>query len=154
MNSLENKYFDSVLAEMQDIIKEANLKIEGNILKNETKSAKIEYLEDKQLYTISVADVNGDEIGEYKQISAWLFDDTQTAKDAAAVGIDFSDALRKELGVEVKHTRINTLIDLPTTQKGNNKVDVKDRPARTHSCAAITLFFRLSSKGRAWTLPR
>ena len=120
VNSLENKYFDSVLAEMQDIIKEANLKIEGNILKNETKSAKIEYLEDKQLYTISVADVNGDEIGEYKQISAWLFDDTQTAKDAAAVGIDFSDALRKELGVEVKHTRVNTLIDLPTTQKGNN----------------------------------
>ena len=49
---LENKYFDSVLAEMQEVIKEANLKLDGNILKNNTKSVKIEYSEEKQLYTL------------------------------------------------------------------------------------------------------
>ena len=92
---MENKYFDSVLAEMQEVIKEANLTVEGNILKNESKSVKIEYIDEKQLYTISIADINGDEVGEYKQLSAWLFDDTQTAKDAAAIGIDFTAALRK-----------------------------------------------------------
>lgn len=118
VNFLENKYFDSVLAEMQEVINEANLNLEGNILKNDTKSVKIEYLDDKQLYTISVADIDGDSTGEYKQISAWLFDDTQTAKDAAAVGIDFSEALRKELGIVIQKKSVNNLIDLPTAQKG------------------------------------
>ncbi len=117
---MENKYFDSVIAEMQEVIKDANLTLDGNILKNDTKSVKIEYIDEKQLYTISIADVNGEEVGEYKQLSAWLFDDTQTAKDAAAVGIDFTEALRKELNIEIKKTRVNTLVDLPTTQKGSN----------------------------------
>ena len=90
---MENKYFDSVLAEMQEVINETNLSLDGNILKNDTKSVKIEYIEEKQLYTIAVADVDGDNVGEYKQISAWLFDDSQTAKDAAAVGIDFSEEM-------------------------------------------------------------
>ena len=115
---MENKYFDSVLAEMQEVIKEANLKLEDNILKNDTKSVKIEYLEEKQLYTISVADIDGETVSEYKQISAWLFDDTQTAKDAAAVGIDFAEALRKEFGIKAERKTVNNLIDLPTAQKG------------------------------------
>ncbi len=115
---MENKYFDSVLAEMQEVIKEANLKLDGNILKNDTKSVKIEYNDEKQLYTIAVADIDGDTVGDYKQISAWLFDENQTAKDAAAVGIDFADALRKEFGIAKQKRAVNNLIDLPTAQKG------------------------------------
>ncbi len=118
MNFLENKYFDSVLAEMQEVIKEANLSLDGNILKNNTKSVKIEYIEEKQLYTIAVADIDAENVGEYKQISAWLFDDSQTAKDAAAVGIDFAEALRKEFGIVKQKKSVNSLIDLPTAQKG------------------------------------
>lgn len=117
---MEYKYLDAVLAEMQDIIKEAGLKIDGNILKNDAKSVKIEHNEDTQMYTIAVADVNGEEVGEYKQISAWLFDDSQTVKDAAAVGIDFADALRKEFGIAAQKRTVNSLVDLPTTQKGGD----------------------------------
>ena len=121
---MENKYFNYVLAEMQEVIKEANLTVEGNILKNESKSVKIEYIDEKQLYTISIADINGDEVGEYKQLSAWLFDDTQTAKDAAAVGIDFTAALRKEFNIEIKNARVSNLVDLSATQKGTSP-DIK-----------------------------
>ncbi len=116
---MENKYLDHVLAEMQDIIKEAGLKVEDNYLKNDKKSVKIERSEETKLYTIAVADVDGDEIGGYKQISAWLFDDNQTAKDAVAVGIDFSDALRKELGIKAQKSAVNSIVDLPTAQKGS-----------------------------------
>ncbi len=115
---MENKYFDSVIAEMNDIITEANFKLEGNILKNETKSVKIEYNENNELYTIAIADIDGEEVGEYKQISAWLFDNTQTAKDAVAVGIDFSDALRKELGISAQKKGTPGIVDLPSSQKG------------------------------------
>ncbi len=117
---MDNKYLDQVLAEMQDIIKEAGFKVEENYLKNETKSVIIERSEETQLYTIAIADVEGDNIGEYKQISAWLFDDNQTAKDAAAVGIDFSESLRKELGIVVQKPVVNSLVDLPTTQMGSD----------------------------------
>ncbi len=114
---MDNKYLEQVLAEMQDIIKEADFKVDENYLKNDTKSVKIERSEETKLYTIAIADVDNGEVGEYKQISAWLFDDNQTAKDAIAVGIDFSDALRKELGIAAKKPVVNNLVDLPTAQK-------------------------------------
>ncbi len=117
---MENKYLDQVLAEMQGIIKDAGLKVDDNILKNDTKSVKIEHSEETKLYTIAVADVDSENIGEYKQISSWLFDDNQTAKDAIAVGIDFSDALRKELGIAEQKPVVSSLVDLPTAQKGTD----------------------------------
>lgn len=117
---MDNKYLEQILAEMQGIIKEAGLKIEDNYLKNDKKLVKIERDEETKIYTISIADIDGQDVCEYRQISAWLFDDNQTAKDAAAVGIDFSDALRKELGIAAKKTVVNGLVDLPTTQKGND----------------------------------
>lgn len=117
---MENKYFDSVLSEMQEIIKQADLKVEGNILTNDTKSVKIEYLEDKQIYQMSIANIEDGNVGEYKQLSAWLFDDSQTAKDAESVGIDFADALRKEFGIVKKNSYANNAIDLPTAQKGSD----------------------------------
>lgn len=117
---MENKYLEQIIAEMQGIIKDAGLKVEDNFLKNDTKSIKIERSEETKLYTIAIADVDGENIGEYKQISAWLFDDNQTAKDAIAVGIDFSDALRKELGIAEQKPVVNSLVDLPTAKKGSD----------------------------------
>ncbi|MBO5090748.1 MAG: hypothetical protein J6C27_07575 [Clostridia bacterium] len=117
---MENKYLEQIIDEMKGIIKDADLKVEDNILKNDTKSIKIERSEETKLYTIAIADVDGENIGEYKQISAWLFDDNQTAKDAVAVGIDFSDALRKELNIAEQKPVVNSLIDLPTAKKGSD----------------------------------
>ncbi len=116
---LENKYFDSVLSEMNELIKEIGLKVDGNILSNDEKSVKIEYSENRQMYTLSVADVNEGKIGEYKEINAWLFDDTQTKKDAECVGMDFADSLRKEFGIKAQMSRTNAIIDLPTAAKGD-----------------------------------
>lgn len=112
---MENKYFDSVLSEMKEIIDEAGFKVEGNYLKNESKSVKIEYFEDRQIYQIAIADVVADVEGDYKVLSSWLFDDSQTARDAESVGIDFSDALRKELGIAKKNKSIAN-VDLPSAQ--------------------------------------
>ncbi len=111
---MENKYLEQILAEMQEIITEGKFKVDGNILKNENKTVKIEYIEEKELYTLSIADNDG----EFKTISSWLFDSTQTAKDAAAVGIDFADSLRKELGIAAQKKSVTGIVDLPTTQKG------------------------------------
>ena len=116
---LENKYFDSVIAEMKEIINETGLKLDGNILSNENKSVKIEYSEERQMYTLAVADITDGNVGEYREISSWLFDDTQTKKDAECVGMDFAETLRKEFGIASQKRSVNSLVDLHTAQKGD-----------------------------------
>lgn len=120
---LENKYFDSVLSEMQEVINEGGFKVEGNYLKSETKSVKIEYFEERQIYQIAIADIVADVEGDYKVLSSWLFDDSQTARDAQSVGIDFAEALRKELGIAKKNKAIGNAIDLPTAQGSDSDVN-------------------------------
>ncbi len=120
---LENKYFDSVIAEMQQIIDEANLKLDGNILSNDEKSVKIEYAEARQMYTLSVADITDGKVGDYKEINAWLFDDSQTKKDAECVGMDFAESLRKEFGIAAQKKTVNNAIDLPTSQGDNTNIN-------------------------------
>ena len=66
-----------------------------------------------------VADIEDDKIGEYTEINAWLFDDTQNAKDAVSVGIDFTASLRKLLGIKTKRAS-NTEIELPSFSKGGS----------------------------------
>lgn len=117
---MENKFFDSVIKEMDEAINEIGLKVEDNILSNDQKSVKIEYSEARQMYTLSVADITEGAVGEYKEINAWFFDDTQTKKDAECVGMDFAESLRKEFGIKVQKTRTNNIVDLPTAQKGDD----------------------------------
>ena len=39
---------------------------------------------------LSVADIEEGKAGEYRDVNSWLFDDSQNAKDAVAVGIVIS----------------------------------------------------------------
>ena len=80
--------------------------------KNEACAVKVYYDEARQMYVLSVA---GEE-GDYAEISSWLFDDSQSERDAGSVGIDFTETLREKLGVK-KNARAERLIDMPTAQK-------------------------------------
>ncbi len=118
VNILDNRYFDGVIAEMQPFLDENGFKENGEgIYANEKKSIQIEYNEDRQVYILKCADIENDTVGEYATLSEWLFDDTQTAKDAPAVGIDFTESLRSAMGIKVKRTNAN--VELPTAQKGD-----------------------------------
>lgn len=113
---LDNRYYENVINEMQHFFNENNLVANGDAFSNETKSVLIKYDDNRQMYTLSIADINDGAVGEYSEISAWLFDDSQNAKDAASVGVDFIATLRKEFGIKIKRA-VNNLIDLPTASK-------------------------------------
>lgn len=117
MNILDNRYYDSVIAEMQPFFEEHKFtaREDGSFL-NDSRSVKIDYSEEKQMYLLSVAEVTDGTVGEYTQLSSWLFDDTQNAKDAGAVGVDFTATLRENMGIKIKRAPI-TEVDLPTAQK-------------------------------------
>lgn len=84
---------------------------------NDKKSVIISYDEARQMYVLNVADIEEGKIGEYVEVNSWLFDDSQTAKDATSVGIDFVNVLRKNLGIKVKRVASAGEIDLPTATK-------------------------------------
>ena len=94
-------------------------KTENGYFQNKQKSIKIEYDENRQMYLLLVADIENEKVGKYTEINAWLFDDTQNAKDAVSVGIDFTASLRKLLGIKTKRAS-NTEIELPSFSKSGS----------------------------------
>lgn len=114
---MDNRYYDGVIAEMQPFLDEQGFKTTDGGFANDTKSVVIEYNEERQMYVLKAADIENGNVGEYGVISEYLFDDSQTEKDAVAVGIDFVETLRANLGVKVKRT---AAVELPTAQKGDS----------------------------------
>lgn len=114
---MDNRYFDKLIAEMQPFFNENGFKETDGIYKNDKKAVAIEYNVDRQMYVLKTADIDEDGNFELSEANAWLFDDSQTAKDACAVGIDFVSTLKSELGI--KRTRSSTAVsvDLPTASK-------------------------------------
>lgn len=108
---------------MMPFFEENNFKaVSDSCFEGATKKAVVSYDDNRQMYVLSVADFSEDEetYGELREINAWLFDDSQNAKDAEAVGIDFVGSLRKELGIKSKRIATNTNgIDLPTASKSD-----------------------------------
>ena len=120
MKNLDNRYYNEVIAEMQPFFEEQGFKSSADgVFANERCAVKIEYDETKQMYFLKTAEITDGNFGEFADSSSWLFDDSQNAKDAASVGIDFTETLRGILGIKVKRTGNNaSAVDLPTAKKG------------------------------------
>lgn len=115
---MENRYFDVILEEMSAFLNENGFKEENGVYLNEKYALKIEYDETRQVYNLSIAAKGENGIGEYTNISAYLFDESQTKADAISVGIDFVDSAQKAMGIKAGY-RGGAAIDLPTA-KGEN----------------------------------
>ena len=115
---MDNRYIEKVLEEMSPFLEEQGFKREKNgEYKKEGCSVLVEYDDARQMYVLKLADGGG----EYKELSAWLFDDSQTERDAASVGIDFTETLSGNLGVK-RNSRAERLIDMPTSQKDGGDI--------------------------------
>lgn len=116
---MDNRYYDKVLSEMQSFFEENGFKAENdNFLSNE-KAVSIKYDEEHQVYNLYIADITDGNVGEFALISSYLFDDSQTEKDALSVGIDFVDTLRSKLGIKAVRKNAAGDIDLPSAKKGD-----------------------------------
>ena len=117
---MDNRYYDKVIEEMQPFFDEQGFKSEEDgSFKNDKKAVKVQYDESRQMYTLSAADIEDGNVGEYAEINAWLFDDSQNAKDASSVGIDFTASLRKSLGIKIKRAA-GAEVELPSFSKGGS----------------------------------
>ncbi len=114
---MDNRYLENVIAEMQSFFDENGFKEVDGVYKNEKKAVKVEYSEERQMYVLKTADIEEDGSFNLGEASAWLFDDSQNAKDAEAVGIDFTSTLKSELGIKTKRATVTSAVDLPTVSK-------------------------------------
>ena len=119
---MDNKYIDKVIGEMKPFLDEQGFALkDDNSFLGENKAFKVEYKEEKQMYILSCAEVQDGNIGEYTQLDAWLFDDSQNAKDAQAVGIDFTGSVRKALGIKPKRNIAQDIdVALPSMNKSGS----------------------------------
>ncbi|MBE6787081.1 MAG: hypothetical protein E7537_01900, partial [Ruminococcaceae bacterium] len=81
---------------MNPFFEENNIKEKDGVYSNENKSVIVKYEDARKMFTLSVAEIEDGNVGEYKEINAWLFDESQNLNDAVSVGIDFTNSLRKE----------------------------------------------------------
>lgn len=113
---MDNRYYDNVIAEMQPFLDENGFKAVEDCFINDNKKIAVVYDETKQTYSLLAASKDEDDnFGEMTSINTWLFDDSQNAKDATSVGIDFTASLRKEFGI--KTVRKNVDVELPSANK-------------------------------------
>lgn len=120
---MDNRYYENVIGEMQGFFDEQAVKpTEDGCFSDGKKKIGVNYDEARQMYTLSVADFDEEQnaFGEMREINAWLFDDSQNAKDAASVGIDFTVSLRKEFGIVLKRTASGEGVELPSASKSGN----------------------------------
>lgn len=117
---MDNKCFEAVLAEMKPLLDGQKFVADGEIYKSDAKAIQVCFDEATKMFILKVADINEGEIGEFAVLSSWLFEDDQTAKDAAAVGTDFADTLRSHLGIKKNTRDASVNIALPTVEKGDS----------------------------------
>ena len=118
---LDNRYFENVIGEMKPFLTEQGFNLNSdNMFESEEKLIAVKYDDNRQMYTLSIADKSDDIDGEFRQINAWLFDDSQNQNDACSVGIDFLASIKKEFGIKTRRVTDTSMVDLPTASKSDS----------------------------------
>lgn len=110
-------YYDLLIKHLSEFFKDNEIKADSDgIFKGKGKKIRISYDESTKCYCLYTAE-DTDE-GEFKKVSAYLFDESQSEKDIESVAIDFIDTLRSDFGITKK--RNATAVQLPTDAGGEN----------------------------------
>lgn len=94
---MDQKAYETIIAGLEPVFAAQNLQASPDapgVFLNDKKAVKVDYDEQKQLFKLFAADIAEGEEVQFKELSAWLFDDTHTLRDAAAVAEDFEESLR------------------------------------------------------------
>lgn len=105
-------YYDSLIKYLEPFFAEQGITAnEDGSFTGKDSTFCISYNEKTKCYDLKFADGE-----EFKTVSSYLFDETQNEKDVESVAIDFTDTLRKKLGIAKK--RSANAIELPTDEGG------------------------------------
>lgn len=115
---MEQKFFDAVNAEISPLLLQNGYEEKDGAFVCDNAAYKVEYNEANRLFELKKASVAEGVVGEYTVISAYLFDEDSTERDATAVGIDFLDTVTTGLGLNPRKTRSASAVALPQKSDG------------------------------------
>ncbi len=116
---MDQKAYETILAGLEPVFEAQKLRESPDapgVYLNDKKAVRVEYDEPRKLFKLSAADVTEGEAVQFKELAAWLFDETHTPRDAAAVSEDFGESLRELFGMK-KQTGGNALRDVALPSK-------------------------------------
>lgn len=113
---MDSKVLEKIVEQLTGLIESTGFvaSADKTEYKNERYAFKIAHDEERKLLLLDFAEVNGaGEVGEYKNISSWLFDNPEELLDAESAGMDFLDSLKTKMGIRGMRTGKNGEIAMP-----------------------------------------
>ncbi len=121
---MELKYFETVINEIEPFLREQGFRKSGDepaddklevCFTGEKKVVSVIYHENTRLVKLLMCEISDDKDAvDFTEKSTWLFDTDHNAKDAVAIGIDFLDVIKDEMGLKEKPKRVASSVELPT----------------------------------------
>ncbi len=112
------QYLKEITDVLADFMKENGYSAENEQLgtfKNETKTYKIKYDEEKKLYSVNVAATDSE---DFKELSSWYFDEADHgSKDTMCIGEDFMETIAKDAGITAVKKADGTTKDVVMPEK-------------------------------------
>ncbi len=133
---MNSQVLEKITEQLSGIIEGASFKPnkDKNEYKNEKIAFKISHNEERKLLLLDLAEVNAEgEVGEYSNISSWLFENPEDLRDAESAGLDFLDTLKGKLGIRNVRTGKNGEIVMPSKEKTGTSMNIEVFCAKTLS---------------------
>lgn len=133
---MNSQVLEKITEQLSGIIEGASFKAnkDKSEYKNEKVSFKISHDEERKLLLLDLAEVNAEgEVGEYSNISSWLFENPEDLRDAESAGLDFLDTLKGKLGIRNVRTGKNGEIVMPSKEKTGTSMNIEVFCAKTLS---------------------
>lgn len=131
---MNSQVLEKITEQLSGIIESAGFEPneDGTVYKNNRYAFKISHNESTKMLLLDVADVeeNG-EVGEYENLSSWLFEDPEELRDAESAGLDFLDSLKGKFGIRGTRTGRNGEIVMPSKEKNGAAPNIEVLAAKT-----------------------
>lgn len=113
---MDQKAYETIIAGLEPVLTSQEMAESPDapgVYLNGKHAVKVEYDEDKKLFKLFAAEVAEGKEVQFKELSAWLFDDSHTLRDAKAVAIDFEECLQTLFGLKKQASSLRD-VALPT----------------------------------------
>jgi len=106
-----------IIDEMQPLISEKGFSEKDGVYSNSEYAFKVEHDSDAKLLKLLVATVENNEIKDFSEASAFLFEDEENVKDARSAGLDFLDTAKIKFGIKAgRYQGANIALPKSTSQ--------------------------------------
>lgn len=114
---MANKYYDEIIENLSPLFNEQGFKESPDapgVYLNDKKAVKINYSDERKMFTLDIADIVDGEGVQFSEVSGWLFDESHNSRDAKVISDDFSETIKNALGIATEKTVIRQNVSLPT----------------------------------------